>query len=216
MSRKRFTEFSLHTLYTTFMTERPKPTTPAARAAKLEQALKEVRAQKAREEKKSSRGPLKAKPSTIASDGTARAEGTAAPKGSKPAFRAGSKRLDLPEAPPPNTLFYDLEGQGHTFPDSPFKRLAAELLSRHKKRWKYRPFGFPLMMPSNREHDLYFDFYVFDNMNTLVKLITLSPRDSREIWDRVGRFKQQYSMYSQEVWTPQILAELLKKRTLKF
>ena len=202
------------------MTERPKPTTPAARAAKLEQALKEVREQKAREQKKSSRVVSKmSKPDGTARDGTARVGETLDPKGTKPGkptLRTGSKRLELPEAPPPNTRFYDLEGQVHTFPDSPFKRIAADLLTRHKKRWKYRPFGFPLIMPSNREHDLYFDFYVYDNMDTLVKLITLSPRDSREVWDRVGRFKKQYTMYSQEVWTPQILAELLGKRHLKF
>ncbi len=199
------------------MTERPKPTTPAARAAKLEQALKEVREQKAREQKKTARAPaIPAKAGKSPTEGIAAEGSQTAPKAVRPALRGSSRRLELPEAPPPNTVFYDLEGQSHTFPDSPFKRIAADLLSRHKKRWKYRPFGFPLIMPSNREHDLYFDFYVYDNMNTLVKLITLSPRDSKEVWDRIGRFKKQYTMYNQEVWTPQILAELTKKRHLKF
>ncbi len=55
---------------------------------------------------------------------------------------------------------------------------------------------------------MHFDFYVYDNMDSIFKLILLMPRESREVWDRVGRFKQQYPMYSYELWTPDHLARV--------
>jgi len=41
-----------------------------------------------------------------------------------------------------------------------------------------------------------------------MKLILLMPRESRDVWDRVGRFKQQYPMYHYELWTPDHIARL--------
>ena len=90
--------------------------------------------------------------------------------------------------------------------------MAAQILTEHRKKWRYRPFSFPLFMPSGQEQALHFDFYVYDNMDTVVRLILVTPRESREAWDRVGRFKQQYPMYPLELWTPDTLHRLQQPR----
>lgn len=120
----------------------------------------------------------------------------------------------LPEAPPPGTAFLDMDGVPHAF-DSGLKRLAASYLSRRKVFWRYRPFPFPLFTSSGREQELHFDFYIYDNMGTILALIVVVPSESRELWDRLGRFKRQYSMYTYHVWTPQKMAELFQGKRVK-
>ncbi|MFD1730970.1 hypothetical protein ACFSC4_07600 [Deinococcus malanensis] len=36
----------------------------------------------------------------------------------------------------------------------------------------------------------------------MIRLLLVVPFESREVWDRVGRFKRQYPMYTYELWTP--------------
>ncbi|WP_424949254.1 hypothetical protein [Deinococcus sp.] len=129
--------------------------------------------------------------------------------------RSGSKKPNPPrqrgpqlDAPPSDTQFRDRDGKTHTFPESSLKRIAARILTERNKKWRYRPFGFPIFSDSGNEQELHFDFYVYDNMDSIFKLILLLPRESREVWDRVGRFKQQYPMYHYELWTPDHLAKV--------
>lgn len=113
------------------------------------------------------------------------------------------------DSPPSGATFRDRDGKTHSFPDSALKRIAAQVLTERSKRWRYRPFGFPIFSASGSEQELHFDFYVYDNMDSIFKLIMLVPRESRELWDRVGRFKQQYPMYHYELWTPEHLAKVM-------
>lgn len=117
------------------------------------------------------------------------------------------------DAPAPDTVFYDLEKAPHSFPDSNLKRVAARILLDRQKPWRYRPFPFPLFTDKGNEQTFYFDFYVYDNMDMILKLVLVAPRESAEIWDKVGRFKRQYPMYSYELWTPEKLAQLQKPRS---
>ena len=50
-------------------------------------------------------------------------------------------------------------------------------------------------------------------MDMVLKLILVAPRESAEVWDKVGRFKRQYPMYSYKLWTPDKLAKLQHPRT---
>ena len=113
------------------------------------------------------------------------------------------------DAPPSGATYRDRDGKTHSFPDSALKRIAAQILVARNKKWRYRPFGFPIFSASGSEQEMHFDFYVYDNMDSIFKLILLVPRESREVWDRVGRFKQQYPMYSYELWTPEHLAKIM-------
>ncbi|QLG10246.1 hypothetical protein HLB42_05285 [Deinococcus sp. D7000] len=117
------------------------------------------------------------------------------------------KRVQL-DAPAPDTVFMDRDGERLTFPDSNLKRVAAALLTEKKKAWRYRPFAFPLFSDSGHETAFHFDFYVYDYEDSVIKLIMVIPFESREVWDKVGRFKRQYPMYSYELWTPEKLAKL--------
>ncbi|WP_185974637.1 MULTISPECIES: hypothetical protein [Deinococcus] len=117
------------------------------------------------------------------------------------------------DAPAPDTVFYDLEKAPHSFPDSNLKRVAARILLDRQKPWRYRPFPFPLFTDKGNEQTFYFDFYVYDNMDMILKLVLVAPRESAEIWDKIGRFKRQYPMYSYELWTPEKLAQLQKPRS---
>lgn len=119
--------------------------------------------------------------------------------------------VDL-KTPPPETVFRDLEKGEHRFADSSLKRVAAQLLNEKRKPWRYRPFPFPLFTDKGNEQTFYFDFYVYDNMDMILKLILVAPRESAEIWDKIGRFKRQYPMYSYELWTPEKLLQLQKPR----
>ena len=116
------------------------------------------------------------------------------------------------DAPPPETVFRDRDGQEHTFPDSGLKRVAARILGARNKAWRYRPFSFPLFTDSGREQTFHFDFYIYDAEDSVIRLILVVPFESREVWDRVGRFKRQYPMYAYELWTPERLAQLERPR----
>lgn len=124
---------------------------------------------------------------------------------------AQSSRTDL-NAPPPSTVFLDRDRQPHTFPDSSLKRVAARLLEQRVKPWRYRPFAFPLFTDKGNEQSFHFDFYVYDNMEQVQRLILVLPRESAEVWDKIGRFKRQYPMYRYELWTPEKLAALQRPR----
>lgn len=115
------------------------------------------------------------------------------------------------QVPAPETVFRDMDGAAHTFPESSLKRVAAALLTEKKKRWRYRPFAFPLQTQRS-EQSLTFDFYIYDNMSQVSRVILLQARDSREVWDKVGRFKSQFPQYRHELWTPQHLADLQSGR----
>ncbi|MBB6097537.1 hypothetical protein HNR42_000954 [Deinobacterium chartae] len=134
---------------------------------------------------------------------------SARPKGSRP---QGGRSVTGPKAPDPSTVFKDRDGAAHVFPDSALKRLAAALLSERGKRWRYRAFGFPLFTQSGREQEWHFDFYVYDANEALIRLIAVVPRETPQLWDRLGLFKRQYPMYSYEIWTSERLAELYKPR----
>ncbi|WP_309570106.1 hypothetical protein, partial [Deinococcus sp.] len=117
------------------------------------------------------------------------------------------KRVQL-DAPTPDTVFVDRDGERVTFTDSNLKRVAARILSERNKAWRYRPFGFPLFTDKGHEQTFHFDFYVYDYEDSVIRLILVIPFESREVWDRVGRFKRQYPMYTYELWTPEKLAFL--------
>lgn len=133
--------------------------------------------------------------------------------GRKPPPRMGRKpmpelkRVQL-DSPAPDTVFVDRDGEKLTFPDSNLKRAAAALLTEKKKAWRYRPFSFPLFTDSGNESAFNFDFYVYDYEDSVIRLLLVVPFESREVWDRVGRFKRQYPMYDYELWTPEKLARL--------
>ena len=130
----------------------------------------------------------------------------AAPRGLKKPLPQ-LKRVQL-EAPAPGTVFHDRDGEPVTFPESNLKRVAADLLSRRDKAWRYRPFAFPLFTDRGHEQSFSFDFYIYDAEDSVIRLILVVPSESREVWDRVGRFKRQYPMYTYELWTPEKLAQL--------
>lgn len=117
------------------------------------------------------------------------------------------KRVQL-DAPPSDTVFKDRDGEKLTFPESNLKRVAAAVLTEKKKAWRYRPFPFPLFSDSGNESAFHFDFYVYDYEDSVIRLIMVIPFESREVWDKVGRFKRQYPMYDYELWTPEKLARL--------
>ena len=95
-----------------------------------------------------------------------------------------------------------------TFPESALKRVAARILTERNKRWRYRAFSFPLFTPTGNEQTFWFDFYVYDVEETVIRVILVVPRETSEIWDRVGRFKRQYPMYRYELWSPEKLAKI--------
>lgn len=141
------------------------------------------------------------------------------PGAARPAAPRGAKKKPLPElkrvqldTPPPDTVFLDRDGERLTFPDSGLKRVAAQLLSQRNKAWRYRPFAFPLFTDSGTEQSFSFDFYIYDAEDSVIRLLLVVPFESREVWDRVGRFKRQYPMYTYELWTPERLAQLGKPR----
>ncbi|GAA0506722.1 hypothetical protein [Deinococcus depolymerans] len=117
------------------------------------------------------------------------------------------KRVQL-DAPAPDAAFRDRDGETLTFPDSNLKRVAAKILTEKKKAWRYRPFAFPLFTDRGSEQSFHFDFYIYDAEDSVIRLILVIPFESREVWDRVGRFKRQYPMYTYELWTPEKLARL--------
>lgn len=132
----------------------------------------------------------------------------------KPPPKVGSKK-PLPElkrvqldAPAPETTFRDVDGEKVTFPESNLRRVAAKILADRHKPWRYRPFAFPLFTDKGHEQSFYFDFYIYDPEGSVIRLILVVPHESREVWDRVGRFKRQYPMYTYELWTPERLAQL--------
>lgn len=146
--------------------------------------------------------------------------GSAAPKTTN--FKAGTGRptppkpkKSLPElkrvslnALPGGTVFIDRDGEKLTFPDSTLRRVAAQILSEKRKHWRYRPFSFPLFTDKGHEQSFHFDFYVYDAEDSVIRLILVVPSESREVWDKIGRFKRQYPMYHYELWTPEKLAQL--------
>ncbi|MFB9992859.1 hypothetical protein ACFFLM_12870 [Deinococcus oregonensis] len=121
------------------------------------------------------------------------------------------KRVQL-DAPDPTKTFKDRDGELLTFPDSNLKRVAAQILTEKNKAWRYRPFAFPLFTERGGEQSFYFDFYVYDAEDSVIRLLLVVPFESREVWDKVGRFKRQYPMYTYELWTPEKLARLMGPR----
>lgn len=124
-------------------------------------------------------------------------------------------RPELPQIKP-DQVFKDRDGKNHTFSESALKRVAAQLLHKHKKQWRYRNFSFPVIGHSGNEMEVTFDFYVYDSNDTIVRVILVVPSESRELWDRLGLFKKQFPMYTHEVWTPETMAELLEKSWLGY
>ena len=116
------------------------------------------------------------------------------------------------DAPDPDTTFRDRDGERLTFSDSALKRVAARILTDKNKAWRYRAFPFPLFTDRGTEQSFYFDFYIYDAEDSVIRLILVVPFESREVWDRVGRFKRQYPMYRYELWTPERLAQLGRPR----
>lgn len=117
------------------------------------------------------------------------------------------KRVQL-QAPPPDTEFRDRDGQKLTFPDSNLRRVAAQILTEKRKAWRYRPFNFPLFTDKGHEQAFHFDFYIYDAEDSVIRLILVVASESREVWDKIGRFKRQYPMYTYELWTPEKLHQL--------
>lgn len=117
------------------------------------------------------------------------------------------KRVQLPTCPP-DKVFSDRDGEKYTFADSNLKRLAASILSDKRKAWRYRPFDFPLFNDKGHEQSFHFDFYIYDAEDSVIRLILVLPFESREVWDKIGRFKRQYPMYMYELWTPEKLYQL--------
>ena len=105
-------------------------------------------------------------------------------------------------------MMRDLAFAVHGIAELSFAGAAAALLTEKKKAWRYRPFPFPLFSDSGNESAFHFDFYVYDYEDSVIKLIMVIPFESREVWDKVGRFKRQYPMYDYELWTPEKLAKL--------
>ncbi|GHG03681.1 hypothetical protein GCM10017783_15340 [Deinococcus piscis] len=135
----------------------------------------------------------------------------AAPRVSKsegPQKRLPQLRQVQLEAPPETAVFRDRDRVEHTFPDSKLRRVAAQILSEKGKHWRHRAFPFPIFTDRGHEQTLHFDFYIYDAEDTIIRLILVVPRESREVWDKVGRFKRQYPMYEYELWTPERLAAL--------
>ncbi|ANE44933.1 hypothetical protein SU48_10450 [Deinococcus puniceus] len=139
-------------------------------------------------------------------------------QGRRPAPRINGKKA-LPElkrvqldAPDPSKTFKDRDGELLTFADSNLKRVAAQILTDKNKAWRYRPFAFPLFTERGGEQSFYFDFYIYDAEDSVIRLLLVVPFESREVWDKVGRFKRQYPMYTYELWTPEKLARLMGPR----
>lgn len=146
-----------------------------------------------------------------------------APKVDKPKTRAGGarpqqrrmpslKRVEL-SAPPEDAKFTDRDGKVWQFADSKLRRVAADILSKAGRRWRFRPFAFPIYTDRGNEQNFHFDFYIYDHEETVLRLILVLPQESREVWDKLGRFKRQYGMYSYEIWTPEKLHALQNKKT---
>ena len=74
------------------------------------------------------------------------------------------------------------------------------------------PDGSALFTERGSEQTFYFDFYIYDAEDSVIRLLLVVPFESREVWDRVGRFKRQYPMYTYELWTPERLAQLGRPR----
>ncbi|MDO4245174.1 hypothetical protein ACINK0_13640 [Deinococcus sp. VB343] len=119
------------------------------------------------------------------------------------------KRVQL-DAPAPTKEFRDLDGEKISFPDSNLRRVAAQVLTERHKPWRFRPFAFPLFTDKGHEQNFYFDFYIYDPEGSVIRLILVVAHESREVWDKVGRFKRQYPMYTYELWTPEKLGQLQK------
>ncbi|WP_291426438.1 hypothetical protein [Deinococcus sp.] len=117
------------------------------------------------------------------------------------------KRVQL-DAPPADTVFVDRDGERLTFSESNLRRVAAQILTEKRKAWRYRPFSFPIFSDKGNEQSFNFDFYIYDAEDSVIRLILVIPFESREVWDKVGRFKRQYPMYHYELWTPERLAQL--------
>lgn len=132
--------------------------------------------------------------------------------GSGPQRRLPQLRQVQLEAPAETTVFRDRDGEKHTFPDSKLRRVAAQILSSKGKNWRFRPFPFPIFTDKGGEQTLNFDFYIYDAEDTVIRLILVIPHESREVWDKIGRFKRQYPMYEYELWTPERLAALQSGR----
>lgn len=128
-------------------------------------------------------------------------------------FRSQRQQVQL-DAPPKETVFKDRDGQEHRFADSNLKRIAAQILNDKRKKWRYRAFDFPLFSERGHEQSFHFDFYVYDAEDAILRLILVIPFESREVWDKIGRFKRQYPMYHYELWTPEKLAKLSKPRAV--
>ncbi len=135
------------------------------------------------------------------------------PRTSGPARRSARPR-SAPKlnVPTPDKVFRDRDGQPVSFPDSELRRVAAGILEGKRKLWRYRPFTFPLFTDKGSEQSFAFDFYIYDNQEAVIRLILVVARESREAWDKLGRFKKQYPMYHHEVWTPEKLADLQEGR----
>lgn len=154
----------------------------------------------------SERGPQPG-PGRKASPRVTRGDGAGG--GKKPLSDRGRVQLDAPAA---DTVFRDRDGERLTFPDSALKRVAARLLTEKNKAWRYRAFPFPLFTDRGSEQSFSFDFYIYDAEDSVIRLILVIPFESREVWDRVGRFKRQYPMYRYELWTPEKLERLGRPR----
>ena len=153
----------------------------------------------------SSKTPARGGPRRPVKDDNGRAAPPKVVKAKKPLHEL--RRVQL-KSPAPDTEFRDRDGNKLTFPDSNLRRVAAQILTEKRKAWRYRPFSFPLFTDKGHEQAFHFDFYVYDAEDSVIKLILVTPHESREVWDRVGRFKRQYPMYSYELWTPEKLEQL--------
>lgn len=198
---------------------------PGARPGGPRAAAGEGRASHPRKTGARSGGPSEGRPGEKGGDRKrtgARPAGSAG--GSTAGARSGAPRAPkvkkaLPElrrvqldAPVPDTVFVDRDGQKLTFPDSNLKRVAAKILTTRNKAWRYRAFSFPLFTDRGHEQSFHFDFYIYDAEDSVIRLILVVPYESREVWDRVGRFKRQYPMYTYELWTPEKLHGLDRPR----
>ncbi|MBI0446230.1 MULTISPECIES: hypothetical protein [Deinococcus] len=195
----------------------PKRTTAQGRGGITRDSMRPVRAERTGSGAERGVNPARRKPGERATGKTGERSFTPSPARHVPP--KAPKKKPLPElkrvqlnAPPPDTVFRDRDGEVLTFPDSALKRVAARLLTEKNKVWRYRPFVFPLFTDKGNEQAFSFDFYIYDAEESVIRLILVVPTESREVWDKVGRFKRQYPMYRYELWTPEKLAELQAPR----
>lgn len=178
-------------------------------------SAEEPNSSKAQPQPRSSSGSASARRYGSAnSGGAAASSGRGRDEARKRPPKAGAKKA-LPElrrvqldAPPADTVFVDRDGERLTFAESNLRRVAAQILTEKRKAWRYRPFSFPLFTDRGHEQNFHFDFYIYDAEDSVIRLILVIPFESREVWDKVGRFKRQYPMYHYELWTPEKLAQL--------